>query len=257
MEDINWEELCRKHLTLDQTDTPLGFDRSEVERFYNPLALHLINLCRKPARLIAAVAGPPGSGKTSFATLLVAVINAELHFEGAVLVQQDGWHFSNAYLDTHTIRRDGQDILLRKLKGCPETYDTEAALAFLQDIKQGKELDYPVYSRRLHDPVPHAGTVKAGHSIVIVEGNYWLLQEEPWLQFQTLFDVSIFLSANAKQLVDGLRERHLRGGKTLDFINQHMVKVDLPNIDRVLNVSAPAQIVVHKIDGQRISGVDW
>lgn len=257
MKNIIWEKLNQKHLTLDQTNTPLEIDRSEVEQFYHPLALHLLKLAQNQTRLLAAVAGPPGSGKTAFATLLVAMINTEMGRDGAVLIQQDGWHYFNNYLDTHFIHRDGEDIPLRKLKGCPETYDTKAALVFLENIKQGQELDYPVYSRQLHDPVANAGTVKKEHQIVVVEGNYWLLQEPPWLQFQALFDVSIFLAATPEKLIDGLRQRHLRGGKEPDFVTQHMVKVDLPDVERVLKHSAPAQVVVHKIDNQHISSIEY
>jgi putative kinase len=257
MENIIWDRLNQKKLTLDQTTTPLEMERSELQFFYDPLALHLLKLAQNRARLLVAVAGPPGSGKTSFAALLVAVINAEMGRDGAVLIQQDGWHYYNDYLDTHFIHRDGQEIPLRRLKGCPETYDTAAALTFLEAIKQGQELDYPVYSRQLHDPLPHAGTVKKEHQVVVIEGNYWLLQEPPWSKFQPLFDVSIFLTAESETLLDGLRQRHLRGGKTLDFITPHMARVDLPNIERVLNHSAPAQILVHKTDSRHISRMEY
>jgi len=252
-----WQELSQKQLTLDQTSLPLSLEEYEVDQFYSPLALKLIGVGRQKERLLAAVAGPPGSGKTAFATLLVAAINAELKSEQAVLIQQDGWHYPNAYLDSHLIHYRGEDIPLRQLKGSPETYDTAAAFRFIETIRQGGSLPYPVYSRALHDPIPEAGVIRPGHHIVILEGNYWLLQEPAWQPFQALFDVTIFLTADPEKLVDGLRQRHLRGGKTPEFTRAHMDKVDLPNIERVMQHSAPARIVVHKIDSRRISKISY
>ena len=252
-----WEALSQNHLTLDQTSTPLEMERFEVELFYYPLALRLLKLGRSQKRILVAVAGPPGSGKTAFATLLVAVINAEMQCKEAVLIQQDGWHYPNVYLDSHTLHQKGKEITLRQLKGSPETYDTEAAYFFLKSIRDDKQMDYPVYSRQLHDPIPNSGRVTANHHIVVLEGNYWLLQEDPWQQFQTLFDVRILLTTPQKKLVEGLRQRHLRGGKTLEAANRQIAIVDLPNIKRVENNSVPAEVIVQKTDSQYISRIDY
>jgi putative kinase len=252
-----WQKISQKQLTLDQTSTPLEVDRFEVEQFYDPLALELIKLSGNQNRALVAIAGPPGSGKTAFASVLTTVINIELKSEQAVLIQQDGWHYPNSYLDSHLIHHQGEDIPLRQLKGSPETYDTRAAYDFLKKIKQGQSLGYPVYSRQLHDPIPDAGIIRPDQHIIILEGNYWLLQEAAWQPFQALFDATIFLTALPEKLVDGLRQRHLRGGKTIEFTQKHMNKVDLPNIERVLNHSAEAQIVVHKKDSQHIGGISY
>ena len=250
-----WQVLSQKHLTLDQTGTPLEIDRAEVEQFYQPLARQLIEAGHNRLRLLTAIAGPPGSGKTAFATLLAAVINAELHSEQAVVVQQDGWHYTNAYLDSHTIHHNGQEIPLRRRKGSPETYDTRAAYLFLQRARQGETLRYPVYSRALHDPVADSGVLEAHHRWILVEGNYWLFQDDAWRPFQALFDVTIFLTAIPETLIDGLTQRHLRGGKSPEVVHQHMQTVDIPNITRVLQESSPAQIIVEKKDCQRIARI--
>lgn len=118
-------------------------------------------------------------------------------------------------------------------------------------------MDYPVYSRQLHDPIPNAGRITANHHIVVLEGNYWLLQEAPWRQFQALFDECIFLTASPEKLIDGLRQRHLCGGKTNEFIQHHMATVDLPNIERVLKNSASAHVVVHKMDNRHIASIEY
>jgi pantothenate kinase len=252
-----WQELNQKGLTLDQTSTPLHIDRQEVEQFYHPLALELIKRGGNQKRLLAAIAGPPGSGKTAFATLLVAVINVELKSEGAVMISQDGWHYPDAYLDTHNINYHGEDIPLSQVKGSPETYDTRAALECLERIKVGESLNYPVYSRVRHEPIQDAGAVRLNHRWIILEGNYWLLQESAWQPFQALFDFTIFLTADPDTLVEGLRQRHLRGEKDPASIEKHIKMVDMPNINRVLAHSNTAQVEVEKKNSQQIAGIKY
>jgi putative kinase len=250
------EKIINTQLTLDQTTTPIQIDPVEIVRFYDPLAVKLRNLSRGKKRLMVAVAGPPGSGKSVFAALLVVVINAEAGFEEAIQIQQDGWHYRNQYLDTHTFHTVDGEVPLRKIKGAPETYDTTAAYTCLNRICQGDKVSFPVYSRKLHDPVPDAGVVESKNRIVIIEGNYWLLQEPPWDQFQELFDVSIFLTAHPETLLEGLRQRQLRGGRSARVAEQQVINVDLPNIEYVIKNSGKANFVVHKADSLRILRVE-
>ena len=257
MRKFVWEQLRRTRLNLDQTDSLIEFTKVEMEKYYYPLALRLLELGNGCKRLLVAVAGPPGSGKTVFTTLLVATINAELGSENAVLVQLDGWHYPNDYLDTHEINQNGKIVKLSNIKGSPETYDTKIAYQFLKYIKHGDQMSYPVYSRRLHNPIPDGGMMESKHQIAVIEGNYWLLQEDPWQRFQNLFDVRIFLSASREQLVDGLYQRHLRGGKTIEVTSRQIENVDLPNIDRVLRNSRNADVVVHKSDNRHITRVEY
>ena len=252
-----WQEISQKHLTLDQTSTPLQVNREEVEQFYQPLARELIRRGSSQRRFLVAIAGPPGSGKTAFATLLVAVIDAVLKSEQAVMIPQDGWHYPNTYLNSHTIDHNGETISLRQLKGAPETYDTDAAYSFLERVRQGGSLRYPVYSRLEHNPIADAGLVSQNHHWMILEGNYWLLQEPAWQPFQGLFDATIFLTADPGALIDGLRQRHLRGGKDPAFVEKHMQMVDIPNIERVLNHSSKAQIVVEKANSRQIARITY
>jgi hypothetical protein len=263
MENQVWEQICQTRLTIDQTDTLLELDRTETENYYDPLACFLLKRYHsQQRRLMIAVAGPPGVGKTAFTTLLVAVINAEAVRQGAehevaIQIQQDGWHYPNSYLTTHTLRRGNEEILLSQIKGKPETFDTTSAYTCLEKIRRGKPVSYPVYSRILHNPVPDAGKVASYNQVVVVEGNYLLLQREPWRRFLNLFDLRIFLTAPREALIEGLRQRHQRGGKSTAATDRQIQEVDLPNIDLVLENSAPGDIRVSKTDNTRISSVEY
>ncbi len=252
-----WKELSDSPLYLDQIETLIEIDRGEVELFYFPLAEMLLRKGQQASRLMVCVAGPPGSGKTIFATLLVSVINIIQGYESAVYVGLDGWHYPNAYLETQTTMVDGNSFPLSKIKGAPENpFDFSAAFSCLQRIRQGGKVSFPIYSRKLHDPIPDKGTVQPYHQIIIVEGNYLLLDEDPWRLFFPLFDIRIFLDVETRYLLDGLRERHQRGGKSLHLIEQHMRRVDLPNILKVKPGIHKAQVIVHKADNRRLVSVD-
>jgi pantothenate kinase len=251
-----WERLTGSDLFLDQTDLRLELDRTQIERFYYPLATALLSLSGSAPRLMVSVAGPPGSGKTAFATILVAVANAEADDKLGVLVGLDGWHYPKSYLATHIIQWGGERIALRSIKGAPETFDADAAYNCLSEIRGGGQVNYPVYSRRSHEPIVGRGTIDSSHRLVVVEGNYLLLGEDPWSRFRQLFDVRVFISANPETLVEGLRERHLRGGKTLAETERQIRLVDLPNARRVASSVAYAHVIVHKADARRIKRIE-
>ncbi len=235
----------------------LEVDRTQIEQFYQPLAKALLSRCSSASRLMVAVAGPPGSGKTAFATILVAVINAEASDDLAVLVGLDGWHYSNEYLATHFIDRDVERIALRSIKGAPETFDAVGAYGCLSEMRRGGYVSFPVYSRRLHEPVPRGGVVDSRHKIVVVEGNYLLLDEDPWRRIRRLFDICVFILAPCEVLVSSLTERHQRGGKTPEATVQHVRRVDIPNAERVSRSVARAQVLVHKKDARTVDRIYW
>jgi hypothetical protein len=251
-----WERLVRSRLFLDQTQTPLEIDRAQVEQFYQPLATALLSPSSSAPRLMVAVVGPPGSGKTAFATILTAVVNAEAHDEVAALVGLDGWHYPNAYLASHFIERNGEYIPLQLIKGSPETFDAAVAFDCLSQIRRGGRVSFPVYSRTSHQPIPAGGTIESLHRIVVVEGNYLLLDEEPWRCFRQLFDIRLFISASPETLVNGLMERHVRGGKTWSAAERQVQEVDLANAQRVGPSVVHAQVLVHKADARFIERVD-
>ncbi len=257
LQETIWHKLHTETVFLDGTDHPLLLERQEIFGFYFPLAKFFLKHCRADQRTLVAVAGPPGCGKTAFAATLRLVINAIQEQDYAVAIGMDGWHFPNAYLDNHTVEWNGQPVSLRKLKGSPETFDQDAIQSFLNNIRRKETLAFPVYSRQTHDPIPEGGQLKPSHRMVILEGNYWLLNQAPWRAFQKFFDFSIMLKASPESLLDALRNRHLRGGKTSEWVEEHLQQIDRVNIELVLSNSIPADIVVEKRDSYHIKHIDW
>jgi len=146
--------LAKSRLTMDQTNAPLEIDREQVKRFYLPLAETLGSRLATTGRLMVGVAGPPGSGKSAFAALLGAALNALSGGTVAMVVGLDGWHYPNAYLESHFVERDGMRLPLRKFKGSPPSFNAQAALDCLREIRVGGKYPtrYTVASCTIRSP---------------------------------------------------------------------------------------------------------
>lgn len=82
----------------------------------------------------------------------------------------DGFHHYNSWLDAHQ---------LRPFKGAPETFDVAKLAENLRQVVEG-DCTWPQYDRQKHDPVEDALHVTA--PIIIVEGNWLLLDDDNWRQ---------------------------------------------------------------------------
>ncbi|WP_323009177.1 nucleoside/nucleotide kinase family protein [Paracoccus sp. (in: a-proteobacteria)] len=181
-----------------------------------------------PGRRIVAIAGAPGSGKSTLAAQLVAVLKA------AVLVPMDGFHLDNRLLDP-----DG----LRGRKGAPETFDAEGFVALVERLKAGGEVIYPVFDRALDMAIAGAGRVRAESRLVVVEGNYLLLDRRPWHKLAELWDLSVMLDVAMEELERRLTTRWQGFGCQPAEIAAHLDN-DLANAELVLRESLPADLTV-------------
>lgn len=181
-----------------------------------------------PGRRLVAVVGAPGSGKSTLAARLVAGL------PGAVLVPMDGFHLDNRLLD-----RDG----LRTRKGAPETFDAAGFVALVRRLKTGEELVYPLFDRDLDLAIAGAGRVTADTRLVVVEGNYLLLDRAPWRDLAGLWDLSVMLDVPTKELRRRLTARWQGLGRSPAEVLAHLDN-DLANAETVQVQSLAADLRV-------------
>lgn len=179
------------------------------------------------ARVLVALAGAPGSGKSSLAEALVA------RLPDAVLVPMDGFHLDDRVLEA-------RGLLARK--GAVETFDAEGFAALVERLAvPGSEVVFPVFDRSREIAVAGAGIVAPHHRIVVIEGNYLLLDDAPWNRLR--YDFRVWLDVPEAELERRLTARWQGHGKDATQVAAHLEN-DLANARHVAARSRPADLSV-------------
>ena len=231
-------------LNINGLISEASFDEAEVEALHKPLLRQLAkqqSLLQR--RMVVFLAAPPGTGKSTLVAFweYLALQNKELPALQAL--PMDGFHHYNSYLLANN---------LRQCKGAPQTFNVPKLRQALNDLQQ-TACRWPQYDRNLHDPVENAISVTA--PIVIVEGNWLLLDRPEWQALRDLCDFSIFISAAPDSLSARLIDRKIRGGLTPEQAHKFYDTTDGPNVLHVLNNSQPADLLLHMDEAGRYSRV--
>ncbi|SLN49322.1 Pantothenate kinase [Roseivivax jejudonensis] len=186
-------------------------------------------------RHLVAIAGAPGSGKSTLAETLVAGLAAA--GRPAAILPMDGFH-----LDDRVLEPRG----LRPRKGAPETFDAAGLAHLLGRLKRNDEAEIavPVFDREIEIARAGARMIPQAVEIVVVEGNYLLLERAPWDALAPLFDLSVRLDVPEPVLRDRLAERWRGFGLAAPAIRAKLEENDLPNGRLVLSASRMPDLVV-------------
>ncbi len=183
-------------------------------------------------RAVLGIAGAPGAGKSTLAARLVAEVGP-----AAAWVPMDGFHLADAALDR---------LGLRARKGAVETFDGWGYLALLRRL--ATETDHPVYApgfeRTLEQPL--AGSIAVGPEVrlVVTEGNYLLVEDEPWPQVRAALTEVWYAEVDEAVRHARLVDRHVRFGKPPAAAEAWVAAVDDPNAALIARGRARADLVV-------------
>ncbi len=227
--------------------------------FLGTLLKHFLAV--RPRRFLIAMAGPPGSGKSVLAEQLHWLIDKGfLHVDAhSIALPMDGFHFSNTYLESHSrVLPDGKEILLSTVKGQPDTIDTQSLRQHIQNlIARPESMPWPGYSRYSHDVLPGKFHIERLSNIVIVEGNYLLVDRGPFVGIPALFDLRIYVDAPGPTIISNLVERHIRGGKTLEEAKDWVRRIDLPNARIAESTKSSADVIFARDTATELATVTW
>ena len=150
-------------------------------------------------RHVTALAGPPAAGKSTTADALAATLNADDPGSAAVL-QMDGYH-----LDDWVLVPAG----LRPKKGAPETFDVGGFEAMVRRLADNREdqIAVPVFDRDIEIARAGARWITGSVRHLIIEGNWLLLNEDPWTRLHPLFGTTIFIGVTIEEVTKRLSER--------------------------------------------------
>lgn len=214
-------------------DIRAEFDSADRERIFLPLLARLTALQRERKRRVCAfLAAPPAAGKSTLCCYLEQLSRRTAGLAPVQCVGIDGFHYPQTYLDSHFIERNGERIPLARIKGAPESYDVGKLKALLGTLNEENQC-WPIYDRRIHDPLE--GAIEIREQIILLEGNWLLLDEAPWNELRC--DYSVFLAAGDRSQLERIVRRKMMGGYPEQEARIFVENNDWPNIRRCMERS--------------------
>ena len=177
--------------------------------------------------------------------LMAALLAGVLESRGAsaAVLPMDGFHFDDAILSERG---------LASRKGSPPTFDAAGLEVALRRVRDREpDVAVPVFDRSMELARAAARVITAETAVVIVEGNYLLLDEPPWRRLRDLFDLTVFLEESMGELERRLAARWAHHGREADAARQWIRTNDLPNARVVLERSGEPDI---RVVGGRLAG---
>lgn len=190
-------------------------------------------------RHLVGIAGAPGSGKSTLAEALAAHLNTATPGRAAILAM-DGYHFDDLVLNA---------LGKRARKGAPDTFDIGGLAAMLHRLRQNREesIAVPIFDRSIEIARAGAALIPQSTEIILVEGNYVLLQEPPWSALADSFDLTALVRVSEDVLRQRLRARWEGFALSEAEIAAKLEENDLPNGRIVSNTSTKFDIA---LDGE-------
>lgn len=174
-------------------------------------------------RYLVAIAGVPGSGKTTTAEAVVQQLNANQNIRAALL-SMDGFHLSRAALD-----RLPNSTEAHVRRGAPWTFDVIRFVQFISRLRTWADetplaspgssnwpatdvIRGPTFDHQAKDPVEDGMSITPDASIIIIEGNYLLLDEPGWRDLSAMVDYRVFVDTDLQEARERTAKRHVRVG---------------------------------------------
>ena len=246
------------------------YTEASVQEIFLPLLCRLTAMQRKKnGRILAMLAAPPGAGKSTLAGFLQmlaryvseredpphsgkeilqkfmamdmagsslslpsGLVKNNLDIKPVTVIGMDGFHRYQEDLLAHKTVRRGREISLVEIKGAPMTFDLPALTERIRQVAAGEACGWPEYNRLLHNPVENAITVRG--DIVLLEGNYLLMDRDGWRDLAGFADYTIRITADEQMLKKRLVERKISSGADPQAALRFVESSDLENVRECL-----------------------
>lgn len=179
-------------------------------------------------RFVVAIAGPPAAGKSTLAGELDDALG-----ERSGQLQMDAFHFDNVILEARGHR---------PRKGAPHTFDVAAYQHQLGGLRNDPALamSVPRFDRSLELSRNCAAVIAPSQHVLITEGNYLLLDDDPWPELRPLFDLTVWVEAPLATIEARILDRWNRHGLSEADARKRAESNDLPNARLVVERSVAA-----------------
>ncbi len=233
-------EYC---VNMNGIDVRAHYSENTINSIFIPLLYRLTDLQKRmDRRILVMLAAPPGAGKSTLASFLQKLSEDRDDLTNLQAIGMDGFHRKQEYLLTHTAERDGRTVKMVDIKGAPVTFDLELFKQRIREVLTGGTVGWPAYDRHLHNPVEDAITVD--RSIVLLEGNYLLLDEDGWRELPEYADYTIFIAADEEMLRERLVDRKIKSGNSKETAEKFVDYSDMANVRLCLEKSKRADLML-------------
>jgi pantothenate kinase len=183
-------------------------------------------------RRLLGIVGQPGAGKSTLAAAVVDALAPD-----AVLVPMDGFHLAQVELDR---------LGARERKGAIDTFDAGGLLSLLRRLHDADEpvVYAPAFHRAIEEPVAGSIPVPRTVPLVVVEGNYLLVDDGPWAAIRGLLAESWYVELDEAIRLDRLIARHIRFGRDPAAAEAHARGSDQRNAVLIAATRGRADLIV-------------
>lgn len=239
--------MRRYDVNINGIDVNAVYSDDSVNNIFLPLLRRLTKMQKeKGSRILVMLAAPPGAGKSTLVGFLEQLSKESDDLCDVQAIGMDGFHRRQEYLLEHTADRDGETVRMVDIKGAPITFDLEKLTAAIKKVAAGENIGWPSYDRHLHNPVEDTYHVES--DIVILEGNYLLLDEDGWRELKNNADYTIRVTADEGFLRDRLLDRKIKSGNSKEKAEHFVDYSDMANVRICLNNSMQADMVLEVTD---------
>ena len=219
------------------------------------------------ARLLIAIAGIPGSGKTTLASSVAKGVNdlhhakfheqypnspskSPSHPDVASVVPLDGYHLTRKQLSEMP---NAEEAVFRR--GAAFTFDGDKYLELVKKVRkpltpETYTIYAPSFDHAVKDPVEDDIPIAPTTQVVIFEGLYTMLDREPWREAAKLMDELWFIDVPVDLAVARLLKRHVASGisSDLEHARIRVLESDMRNGREILEYRLPVQEIIKSVE---------
>jgi pantothenate kinase len=146
----------------------------------------------------------------------------------------------------HLAQRELARLGRTERKGAPDTFDGAGFLALMRRLTAANEpvVYAPEFRREIEEPIAGAIAVPREVPLVVVEGNYLLLDEPPWRDLAPLLAETWYLDPDEATRIARLVARHMAFGRDEAQAIGRALGSDQRNAEIILATRAKATVIV-------------
>ncbi|KIW95188.1 uncharacterized protein Z519_03772 [Cladophialophora bantiana CBS 173.52] len=223
--------------------------------------------CDGSQRLLIAISGIPGSGKTTLAASVCAGLNKTHHSHQnrrfpnspnrsgpdiAFVVPLDGYHLTRKQLSEMP---NAEEAIFRR--GAAFTFDPTSYLKLVEQVRkpispETLTIYAPSFDHAVKDPVANDISIPPTARIILFEGLYTALDEPGWRDAHALMDETWFVDVDIPTATERVAKRNFVAGISSSFEESldRTEKSDMKNAKEVLEKRLSVQEIVPSVEDE-------